>query len=58
MNMTNLKNKAKDVGVKPGSLKKTDLIREVQLAEGYEDCLGRIEFCHQINCCFRADCVA
>ena len=59
MNMANLKSKAKGVGVKPGGLKKAELIRSIQIAEGNEDCFGRkAENCEQMNCCFRSDCLA
>ncbi len=57
MNLNELKKMAKGLGVKPGNLKKPDLIRSIQIAEGNFDCYGKAEGdCDQKDCLFRADC--
>ena len=39
-------------------LSKAELIRRIQKAEGNFDCFGTAkEFCDQIQCCFREDCL-
>ncbi|MBE0574259.1 MAG: SAP domain-containing protein, partial [Desulfuromonadales bacterium] len=40
MNMTEVKAVAKDLGVMPGKMKKEDLIRTIQLAEGNPQCFN------------------
>ena len=58
MNLTEVKSKAKEVGVSVGKMKKPDLIRAIQVAEGNTDCFGMPEgSCDQENCCFRNDCL-
>jgi len=59
MTMKELREKAKPLGVKIGvGLSKTDAVRQVQIAEGFDDCFGRGLFnsCGQADCCFRPDC--
>jgi hypothetical protein len=60
MKMTEVKAKAKSVGVEPGKMKKDDLIRAVQKAEGYNACFGTeaAADCQQTACCFMMDCKA
>lgn len=58
MNLTEVKNRAREVGVSVGKMKKPDIIRAIQLAEGNVDCFGKVEgSCDQENCCFRNDCL-
>lgn len=58
MNLTDVKNKAKEVGVSVSKKKKHDLIREIQIAEGNDACFGTPEgSCDQENCFFRSDCL-
>ena len=58
MTLNELKQMAKGLGVKPGKLKKSDLIRTIQVAEGNIDCFGKAEDdCDQKDCLFRADCL-
>ena len=59
MNMKELRDKAKPLGVKIGvGVSKTDAVRLIQIAEGFEDCFGRglFDTCGQPDCCFRPDC--
>ena len=58
MNLTEVKSKAKEVGVSVGKMKKPDLIRAIQVAEGNTDCFETPEgSCDQESCCFRNDCL-
>jgi len=58
MDMRQLRVKAKNAGVNPGKMKKTDLIRAIQNAEGFTTCYGHSNgYCPQEACCFRDDCL-
>ena len=58
MNMAEIRRKAKELGGKVQGLKKADLIRAIQTAEGNTPCFatGRTE-CDQLACCWRQDCM-
>lgn len=58
MNMEQIKDVAKDRGVKPGKLKKVELIRAIQEAEGNPLCFAteQIERCGEDGCLWREDC--
>lgn len=45
-------------GIKPGKMKKNDLIRAIQQAEGNEACFdtGKSRHCGQEDCLWRVDC--
>jgi len=59
MKLSDIKQKAKTLGVDPLRMKKPDLIRAIQKAEGNTACFGsRIPDCPQTNCCWRPDCMA
>jgi len=59
MTLGEIKTKAKGLGIKAGSKKKTELIRAIQLAEGNFDCFGTAQnSCDQSECCFMKDCLA
>jgi len=54
--MTEVRERAKSVGVKPGRMSKADLIRAIQHAEGHFDCFGTaVGFCDQYDCAWRKD---
>lgn len=59
MNMTQVKTVAKERGVKPGALKKEQLIRAIQQAEANPQCFNTAfaQHCGQPNCLWREDCV-
>lgn len=59
MNMNEVKSMAKNLGItKTVGVKKADLIREIQTREGNFPCFGTAtEFCDQLNCSFREDCL-
>jgi len=50
---------AKQKGVKAGSMKKVELIRAIQMAEGNCDCFltEYVTECGQMNCLWRNDCL-
>jgi hypothetical protein len=50
---------AKEKGIKVGNMKKENIIRSIQRAEGNFDCFGRAGsgVCDQMNCLWRKDCL-
>jgi len=57
MNMPEIKAKARGYGITPGKMKKAELIRSIQLAEGCTPCYGTSSGdCPYTDCCFRKDC--
>lgn len=58
MNMNQVKDVAKDRGVRPGKLKKEDLIRAIQAQEGNPTCFNSnfSQACGQEECLWREDC--
>jgi len=58
MKMTEVKMKAAKFGIQVLGIKKVELIRAVQSAEGNVPCFntGRND-CDQTNCCWRDDCL-
>lgn len=59
MKKNEIKMKAKALGIKVmATAKKSDLIRQIQKAEGNFDCFGKAEgYCDQWSCSFREDCL-
>ena len=58
MTMPQIREKARELGIKPGKTKKTELIRIIQQAEGNNPCYGRSNGqCPNIDCCFMSDCL-
>ena len=59
MNMLQIREIAKEIGIKPGSLKKMELVQAVQSAEGNEACFGsgRVDQCGQDDCLWKEDCI-
>jgi hypothetical protein len=58
MHIREVRAKAVELGLVPGAAKKTDLIRRIQVAEGYSPCYGTSKgTCVQTDCCFRVDCL-
>ena len=53
-----LKVMAKDLGVGTSKLQKPELIKAIQLAEENFDCFGTaVDYCDQVDCLFRRDCL-
>lgn len=50
---------AKEMGINPGQIKKAELIRAIQRAEGNDDCFGtgQSQSCGQAGCLWRDDCI-
>ena len=58
MKMLEVKKIAQGIGLKPGRIKKVDLIRLIQKTEGNNPCFGYGQHdCDQLNCCWREDCI-
>ena len=59
MTVKEIKEIAKKMGIQAGKMKKTDLVRSIQAAEGNTPCFqtGGVESCGQENCCWRSDCM-
>jgi hypothetical protein len=59
MTMPEIRKIAKKMGIKAGSkAKKTELIRQIQRAEGNFDCFDTaVDFCDQYGCLWRKDCL-
>jgi hypothetical protein len=58
MRLEEIKEIAKQHGIKSGKLKKAELVRAIQSAEGNDSCFetGRSSICGQDECLWRADC--
>jgi len=58
MTMAQIKQKATSLNINPGTMKKTELIRAIQAAEGNQQCYGTTNgTCQWTSCCFRTDCL-
>ncbi len=59
MKMKEVREVANRKGVEAGKMKKTELIKTVQRAEGNNDCFGtrHVDECNQLNCLWRKDCL-
>ena len=58
MKLPEIREIARRFDIAPGSMKKGDLIRSIQCAEGNETCFGtkRMRECGQEGCLWRPDC--
>ena len=59
MNVKEIRSIAKNMGIKPGKLRKAELIRLIQKTEGNISCFGteRVKNCGEENCLWREDCL-
>ena len=59
MKLDDVKKIAEQTGIKPGKLRKAELIRTIQQAEGNIPCYGTdsSSSCGQPECCWRDDCI-
>lgn len=58
MQMDEVRVKAKALNLKTARMKKADIIREIQVAEGNFPCFETaLDYCDQMDCCFRDDCL-
>ena len=59
MNIKKIRKLAKQHGIETLQKKSSELIREIQRAEGNFDCFGTAgDYCDQLGCLFRDDCLA
>lgn len=60
MNMQEIRERAKDFGIKTGRMTKVDLVKAIQLSEGNFSCFASAEGgeCDQASCVWREDCFA
>ena len=58
MKLENVRHLASSLGIHPGKLSKTKLIKTLQLREGNFDCFSTAYGgeCDQVNCLWREDC--
>lgn len=58
MKVGQIKEKAKNLGITAGKMKKIELIHSIQQAEGCEPCFGSSGgSCEYRDCCFMKDCL-
>jgi hypothetical protein len=59
MKIQDIRKIAKKMGLESGKMKKTELIRTIQKAEGNNDCFATpyVRQCNQMNCLWREDCI-
>ena len=59
MNVKDIKKVAKKMGIQAGKMKKADLVRTIQSAEGNTPCFqtGILSACDQEIVCWRSDCM-
>ena len=58
MKMAEIRKKAEALGIVPGKMKKTELIRAIQQTEGNTPCFETSDgSCAQLDCCFRSECL-
>lgn len=60
MTLKKVREIAKEKGIKVGNMKKENIIRTIQRAEGNFDCFGSATsgVCDQTGCLWREDCLA
>lgn len=60
MNMAEIRDRAKDFGIKTSRMSKSNLIQAIQLSEGNFNCFASAvdEQCDQLGCIWREDCFA
>lgn len=58
MNLKMIRNLVKETGMRPGKMKKAELIRSLQRHEGHFDCFASAldGECDQLACLWRKDC--
>jgi len=58
MKVPEIREKARFLGIAPGKMKKAELVRFIQIAEGFTPCFGRSDGqCGNVDCCFMHDCL-
>lgn len=58
MQLSEVRKKAKALGLNPGNMQKIELIRAIQTKEGNFPCFATAtDYCDQSGCCFKEDCL-
>ena len=58
MKLADIKDYAKQRGVRSGKMNKAELIRAIQVHESNSPCFGTaVDFCDQLQCLWREDCL-
>lgn len=58
MNLAKVREKAKELGIKPGKMNKAQIIHAIQVQEKNFPCFGTANgYCDQYECLWRSDCV-
>ena len=59
MKIEQIRTIAKTLGVNPGKLSKSELIKSIQLGEGNAECFSTASSgeCNQVDCLWREDCI-
>jgi len=59
MNLEQIKDIAKSKGINSGKMKKAEIIKTIQKAEGNFDCFGTATdgYCNQQDCLWKIDCL-
>jgi len=59
MRYQDIQKMAKRMGLQANKMRKTEMVRAIQRAEGNNACYGTaVSFCEQHNCLWREDCLA
>ena len=57
MKLQEIREIAKTFGIDPGSYRTTqEIIRNIQISEGYSPCFGTTNTCDENDCLWRKDC--
>lgn len=57
MKLIDVKSKAKSMGIINPSSDRTQLVRQIQSAEGFSGCFKTKSSCDQNECCWRDECL-
>lgn len=58
MNLTEVKERAKKMGINPKKMKKGQIIQAIQIRENNIPCFGTAtDYCDQAECLWRKDCL-
>ena len=59
MKVQDIRIKAKELGIRPNRMNKTDLIHSIQQSEDNMECYAtdRVQHCGELDCLWRSDCL-
>lgn len=57
MKLADVKTKARSLGISNPASDRTQLIRQIQAAEGFFACFATKKTCDQMKCCWRDECL-